>query len=255
MDSSKYLNYSILKALQILETFASSAPELSLPEISKRVELPRSTVHRLVITLETAGWLRKIPNTEKYTLGLKIATLGDIANRNTSSKDIIRPILEELATKTGETVILSRSDNGRASMCIDKIESSRIIKISSTIGQYFPLCSGATGFAVLLGMPEDMAREILFNTPLVKHNKNTITDPEKLFEMYLTMKSNGYAITNGVVDEGVTAIAAPIYFTKEKAYGSVGVVLPENRATEEVKSELSQIVLETAQRINKKINI
>ena len=255
MDSSKYLNYSILKALQILETFGSSAPELSLPEISKRVELPRSTVHRLVVTLETAGWLRKIPNTEKYTLGLKVATLGDIANQNISSKDVIRPILEELAEKTGETVILSRSDNGCASMCIDKIESSQRIKISSTIGQYFPLCSGATGFAVLLGMPEAVAREILFSTPLIKHTNNTITDPNRLFELYLDMKSKGYAITTGVVDEGVTAIAAPIYFMKENAYGSLGVVLPENRATEDVKTELSKIVLETARKINEKINI
>lgn len=255
MDSSKYLNHSILKALQILETFSSPTSELSLPEISKRVELPRSTVHRLVITLETAGWLRKIPNTEKYTLGIKLATLGDIANQNISSKDVIRPLLEKLAQQTGETVILSRSDNGHASMCIDKIESSQIIKISSSIGQHFPLCAGATGFAVLLGMPPDVAKDILFSSPLKTYTSKTVIDPDKLFTMYLTMREQGYALTCGVVDEGVTAIAAPIFFMKENAYGSVGIVLPENRATKAVKARLIKIILETAQKINKKINI
>lgn len=254
MDSSKYLNQSILRSLQILETFAVPNPVFSIPEISRHVGLHRSTVHRLVVTLETAGWLRKLPNTEKYTLGIKVSTLGSIANAGISSKEVVRPLLEDLARKTGETVILSMSNN-LESLCIDKVESSQAIKISSNIGQNFPLHAGATGFAVLLGMPTELVEKVLFSKPLTAYTEKTIVEPNALLDLYKQHKQNGYIVTCGIVDAGVTAIAAPIFFMKENAYGSVGIVLPENRATAENIELLIKMVLETKKAINKKIGI
>ncbi len=252
INNARYLNQSILRALQILETFTTPDHKLSIPDISKIVGLHRSTVHRLVLTLESAGWLTKVYDSEKYVLGIKLAMLSKIAVADVTSSQIIRPLLEELAQLSGETVVLTMV-NGDTPICIDKIESSQILKISSEIGQKFPLFAGATGFAVLIGMSESEVKKLLSNANLERYTEKTITDPSKLLELYYSKKSQGYVISSGYVDPGVTGIAAPIFFAKENSYGSIGVTMPENRATKEAIADLIDLVLETAQAINNKI--
>ena len=252
MDPSKYLNQSILRSLQILESFTVSTPQMTIPEISRKVGLHRSTVHRFVVTLESEGWLRKIPGTEKFSLGIKLHTLGNIAGQGFSSVETVRPFLEALARKTGETVILSMFDSG-AAVCVDKIESSQRLKISSEIGQYFPLHAGATGFAVLLGMPEKQVREFLWREPLPSFTSKTETDPQKIFERYLLCREKGYAVSTGAVDPGVTAVASPVFFPLEKAFGSVGITMPENRTEEMPLRQRIDEVIGTARAIAEKI--
>jgi DNA-binding IclR family transcriptional regulator len=252
MDPSRYLNHSILRSLRILEAFAEPHPSLSIPEIARRVGLHRSTVHRLVVTLESAGWLRKLPGTEKYTLGIKVFTLGRIADQGISSCETVRPLLEDLAERTGETAILSMSDNV-AAVCVDKIEASQRLKISSEIGQHFPLHAGATGFAVLLGMPEEQVRGFLFRDRLPSFTPKTETDPGKILERYHSLKDAGYVVSTGAVDPGVTGIAAPLFFAAENSYGSVGITMPEHRAQGDTLRKAVDAVLETASAMAGKI--
>lgn len=254
MDPSRYLNHSILRSLRILELFAKPNSSLAIPEISRRIGLHRSTVHRLVLTLESAGWLRKIPGSEFYTLGLKVLTLASLADSGLSSRAVLRPLLEELARKTGETAVLSMADNGEA-VCVDKIDSSQRLTISSEIGQPFPLHAGGTGFAVLLGMPEERVRSLLFRAPLSAFTEKTETDPEKLLERYRALKKSGFVVSTGAVDPGVTGIAAPLFFSAENAYGSVGITMPAERASEEVIQRLADAVLETAAAMRRKIEL
>lgn len=253
MDLSRYLNQSVLRSLNILEIFAYIHSPLTIPEISKRVGLHRSTTHRLVLTLENAGWLRKSPNTEAFTLGLKVLTLVSRNGSTLSSRVAVRPILEDLARRTGETAILTMADKFGA-VCVDKIDSSQMLKISSEIGQHFPLHAGGTGFAILLGMPEDEVRTFLFRKPLPSFTEKTETDPEKLFEHYRALKKVGYAISTGVVDLGVTGIAAPLFFSSENSYGSVGIAMPAERATGEVLQRIVEAVLDAARDMRKKID-
>ncbi len=245
MDPSRYLNQSIIRALHILEAFAESSSSMAIPEIARRVGLHRSTVHRIAVTLENTGWLRKLPGSELYTLGIKVFTLGRIADQGISSCQVVRPLLENLAAKTGETAILSMSDNLGA-VCVDKIESSQRLKISSEIGQHFPLHAGATGFAVLLGMPENQVREFLFRGSLASFTPKTETDPNKILERYRSLKDAGYVVSTGAVDPGVTGIAAPLFFASENSYGSVGITMPEHRAQGESLKKAIDAVLETA---------
>ena len=111
MDPSRYLNHSIQRALQILELFGRETGPLGVSEISRIVGIHKSTIHRLVITLEHAGWLLRVPGSDKFRLGLKVLALGRIVDRSITSCSAARPVLEELAADTGETVILTMSDD------------------------------------------------------------------------------------------------------------------------------------------------
>lgn len=252
MESSRYFNQSILRSLRILEAFSEPPHQFSIPEIARKVQLHRSTVHRLVITLESAGWLRKLPGVEKFSLGIKIFTLSRIAGQSVSSIDAVRSLLEDLAAKTGETAVLSMADNVGA-VCVDKIESSQRLKISSEIGQHFPLHAGATGFAVLLAMPEDEVRKFLFKEKLPSFTSKTETDPDKILTRYRSLKEGGYVVSTGAVDPGVTGIAAPLFFAAENSYGSVGITMPEHRAEGETFRKAVEAVLETASAMTVKI--
>ncbi|HCL80032.1 MAG TPA: hypothetical protein DIC53_08730 [Synergistaceae bacterium] len=254
MNSSRYLNQSILRSLQVLESFAGPHTVLSISDIARRIGLHRSTVHRLVLTLESVGWLRKIPDTEKYTLGIKVAILGQFAQHEMSSCQALRPLLNDLAAETGETAILSMFD-GNNVLCVDKIESSHRLKISSEIGQHFPFYAGATGFAVLLGMPEGEVQSLLFRQPLTAFTEKTETVPEKVLERYRTLKQAGYVVSTGAVDPGITGVAAPLFFFKENVYGSVGVTMPEHRAKGDGFQGIVQKVLRTAEAMSKMIGV
>ncbi len=254
MDPTRYLNHSIQRALLILELFGRNPGPLGVSEISRIVGIHKSTIHRLVLTLEHAGWLLRIPGTDKYRLGLKVLALGRIVDRSITSCSVARPILEELASDTGETVVLTMSDEVGA-ICVDKIETTHRLKISSELGQHFPLHAGATGFAVLLCMPEDHVRQILYEKPLEAFTPKTVTDPGRVYERYLERKQKGYVVASGEVDPGVTGIAVPVFFPFEHSCGSVGVTLPDYRATGETLEILVQKVLNAAGEIRKRVDL
>ena len=254
MDPSRYLNHSIQRALQILELFSRHTSPLGVSEISRIVGIHKSTIHRLVITLEHAGWLLRVPGSDKFRLGLKVLALGRIVDRSITSCSAARPVLEELAADTGETVILTMSDDEGA-ICVDKIETTHRLKISSELGQHFPLHAGATGFAVLMCMPEERVRQILYEKPLRAFTPKTITDPGRVFEKYLERRQKGYIVASGEVDPGVTGIAVPVYFPFECSCGSVGITLPDNRATGETLEILVRKVLDAAEEIRKRVDL
>ncbi len=228
MDAERYFNQSILRALDILEAVGRENGPVGLSELSRKVGLHKSTVHRLALSLESRGWLTKEAESGRYRIGVRFVTVARSGNAGDSFREI-HPLLAELSEKIDETAILSVWD-GREVICVDMVETSRRIQISSRIGSSFPICAGGTGLGVLIGMPEDMVLEIVSKTELVAHTARTITDPEELVGRYREMRNAGYVLSSGQVDPGVTGIAMPLYFPYEQSYGSIGVVLPDARA-------------------------
>ena len=221
MEKDRYLNQSIIRALRILELFAQREGPLGVTEISRLVGLHKSTVHRLVITLETSGWLLRMPETDKYRIGLKLIAVGKKAVSDANSITAIHPILEKLTQITGETSILTMV-MGNQAICVDKVETSQRLMISSQVGQSSPLHAGYRIF-ILIGMPEEEAFRTL---PTICSSCLYRQDPtcmEELRERYKNERE-WYVIASGEVDPGTTGIAVPLYFPYERCYGSLGVV-------------------------------
>lgn len=247
----QYMNHSVQRALSIIEAVGKRGAAMNLKEISDAVGLHKSTVHRFALTLEAEGWLMRADD-GRYLLGLKLLTFSRFAKSEISSVKYIKPILQELCKKLDEQVILSVWD-GKNVICIEKLESTQRIQVYSEIGRAFPIYAGGTGFALLIGMPEDAAREIIYGRELAAFTKDTLTDPEKIMERYRLSKKQGHVVSIGQVDRGVAGIGVPIYMPYEKTYGSIGVVLPEARTTEEVKERIIESLKEAVEKIQRKI--
>lgn len=232
MKQEEYFNRSILRALMIIELFVKERRPMGVGEVSRLINLSKSTTHRLILTLESRGWLWRSPENDKYRMGIKFLTFSSISYEGLSSCKEIHHCIQSLSDDINESVILSIW-NGDDVVCVDKIEASQSINVSSKIGQCFPIHAGASGLAVLMTMDEETVKGILNKQTLEKYTQKTIIDPDILLQRYFAAKDDGYVISSGEKDEGVTSIACGVFFPYEQVHASIAVVLPDSRATSE----------------------
>ena len=137
---------TLLRGLDLLETVTDRPA--SLAELSRRLGLNRSTVHRLASALVDRGYLRLVPG-EGYMLGHKLLELGYAAHAQIDLARVARPHLERLSEQTEDTVHLGILDNDKA-LYLDKLPGRRRVEIGSRVGERHPLCSTGLGKSLLL---------------------------------------------------------------------------------------------------------
>jgi len=225
---SDYYIESIKRAIQVLNSFTFKERELGVTELSKRLNLHKSTIHRILITLEDEDFIVKNQITQKYYLGIKLFKLGNIVQNQIEIRSLSLPIMKELAKKTEESIDLNIiSDDKRVS--IEKIESSQDIRAIIQLGKSLPLYCGGSGKALLAFLPEKEIDRFIKETKLEKLGPNTITDPEKLKEHLKKVRKNGYAISFEERVLGSISIAAPIRDHSGKVIASLSVSGPISR--------------------------
>lgn len=232
MSKSQYYNQSIKRAIKIMHLFTTKENELGLTDISKMTGIHKSIVYRILVTLESEGWLIKNPKTSKYMLGIRILSLSSVILEDLTVRRLALPVMEELSAITGETIVLAMSSNGGA-ICIEKIESNNSIKTTAEVGKYFPLHAGATGLAVLMGMPMERIKDILTQNTLKKYTDKTVTNPEKIVNRIKEAKQKGFIMSVGSVDPGVLAIGIPLNFEQENIFMGLSVTGPQYRFDEQ----------------------
>lgn len=203
---------SVERALSILEALANGNRKgLGVTRLAQKTGLHKSTVHRLIGTLLSKGYIEKDLESDNYKLGMKILLLGSAILDNMDLRTIARPYIQKLLNITKETVHLSVLDKYEA-VYIDKFESpdSRI-RLNSQIGKRVPLHCTAVGKILLLGYGGEELQEYVERKGLNKFTKNTITTLEELNRELATVATNGYAIDDVEFEEGIRCVAAPIY--------------------------------------------
>lgn len=196
-------------ALEILDCFTVLTPEQSVSGISQKLGIHKSTVSRILSTLASGGILLKSPSDKKYRLGSKVLELASVFSSAANLRTAVLPYMEELRSKTSETISLFIMD-GDSRMCLERLESTQSIKMTTNIGERAPLYAGAPGKVFLAYLPEDKRKELLATTKLRKFTPNTIIDMEKLKEELKEIRKQGFAVS---LEERVAfgaAVSAPI---------------------------------------------
>lgn len=246
---SDYYIESIKRAIQILNSFTIKEKELGVTELSRRLNLHKSTIHRILITLEDEGFIVKNQITQKYYLGIKLFELGHIVQNQMEIRTYALPIMKELAQETEESIDLNIiSDDKRVS--IEKIESPHDIRRIIQLGKSLPLYCGSSGKALLAFLPDEEIDRFIKKEKLVKLGPNTITDPKKLKEHLKEIKGKGYAISFEERVLGSASIAAPILDYSGKVIASLSVSGPISRFNEKKIPPFISLVKEAADRIS-----
>lgn len=220
-------NYSIRvleRVAEILGCFTLNGPEKSLTELSRESGLNKSTVFRILDTLEGMGWVARESRTGLYRLGLGVFELGSRAVNGLDFYKVSSPHLEQLVKVTGQTAHLAIHDNGEV-LYLNKLENpGSFISQPSNIGLRLPMHCTAVG-KVLLAFDSDQQKvqEILARKGLEKFTEKTITTIEELSKELDDIRSKGYAIDDEEIQTGLRCVAAPIGDYTRKVVAAISV--------------------------------
>ena len=251
-DNSSYYIKSVGKALMVIEEIIKNDQPLGLTELSNKLSLNRSTVYRILKTLQDEFYLEQISNNnKKYVIGTKLIGLSSCIIEDLDLKKIAKPHLEELQKQTGETVHLAMmGESERDVVYIDKVDSGRTIKMSSGIGKRVPMHSTSLGKVMLAYLSDEKKKEILDKIELKEFTYNTITSEEELLERLEDVKECGYALDDEENDENVRCIAAPIFDNGGNVAGAISISGPSIRLTRERLEEISELILDYSRSIS-----
>ncbi len=213
---------AVERALAILRAFSAATPELSVSELGRVVGLHKSTVHRLLMTLEGAGFVVQDPTTKRYRLGLPMFELGSFVVNTLEVRRTARPALEEIHRACGETVHLGILDEGEV-VYIDKIESTRRVRMYSLIGRRAPAHCTGLGKVLLAQLPDAVLTEVVERRGLRRFTSKTITSPKELQDHCALIRQQGYALDTGEHEELIQCAAAPIQDHTGKTVAAVSI--------------------------------
>lgn len=200
---------SVERAAAILRSFTDNGPELGVTALSGRLGLHKSTVSRLLSTLEHAGLVEQDPETGKYRLGLGLITLAGAALERIDLRRLALPFLEVLAESTQETVNITVLDRDEC-VNIERITSPKAIRYAGWLGRRTPLHCTATGKVLLAHMPAE-EQDAALPATLPRFTEKTITDHTTLKQTLECVYTQGYAVAHEEFEEGLSAIAAPLH--------------------------------------------
>ena len=216
----------LFKVFLLIETVVAQQDKgLTYSEILAALDLPKSSVHRVLKDLTALGYLDFNPETKRYFGSLRLAALGAEVMSHFRLRDHVRHHLLELHRKTEHTSNLGILDRTMG-VFVDKVESKDFgIKLFSEIGKTFPLHCTGLGKVLLAFSPETTLMKLL-ETPLEAITEKTITDPEKLKQELALIQAQGYALDNEEITRGIMCLAAPIFGFDKGLVGAISIAFP-----------------------------
>lgn len=197
---------SVERVFRLLEHLADGGASLSISELAQRVDLPMSTIHRLLQALISQGYVRQEAS-RRYALGPRMIRLGDAASRNLGAW--VQPHLEQLVSEFGETTNMAMLE-GTACVYVAQVASRQTVRMFTEVGRVVPLHSTGVGKALLSELGDDEVVEMLEHTGMASATAHTITAyPDMLAELG-RIRDRGYAVDDGEQESGVRCIAVPI---------------------------------------------
>ena len=244
------INQSVEKIFQIIEIMADSREPLRLQDIALKVDMPASTVLRLVNTLVSSGYANQDPISLKYSLSLKFTLIGGLVSSQTSIRDIAHPFLLELSKKCKESVCLAIEQDMEVNY-LDVIDGpDGMLKITQRIGKVAPLHSTAVGKILMLNYDSEQLNQVIALKGLTALTPNTITNKEGLIKELEKINSQGYALDDEECELGARCIAAGIKDYSGKYIGGISVSGPITRMTMEQIDINKHIIIDTAKTIS-----
>ena len=198
---------SVGRALETLEIIAEEG-EMGVTDLGRRLGVHKATASRLASTLAEHGLIERDPRTDRYRLGFTLIYLAGAAMSDLDLVTTGRPIVQELAAQTRETVNLGVA-HADSVVCIDQATGTSAIVSVSWVGRRTPLHCTSNGKVLLAWMGEPEVKRLLAG-PLEARTARTIIDPKALMADLAEVRARGYAQTIEELEEGLNAVAAPV---------------------------------------------
>lgn len=242
------MDKTLIKGLLVLERIARSDTAVRVTEVAANLCLTKSNAHRVLKTLEFAGYVKQDPRTKEFGPSLKLWELGSEIAGRLDLRAHAAGTLRRLAEQSQESAQLSILDAGHV-IYIDKVDGGDPVRISTRLGGRAPAYCVATGKALLSCLPPEEAEARIGE--LRKQTAQTITDRQKLFDDLAEARQRGFAVSRGEWHEGTWGIASAIADAGGNVVAAVGVSGPQFRYSQPGQVEkLGEIVRTAAAEIS-----
>lgn len=242
---------SVRRAFDILAALACEEGA-SLSEIVARVALPKSTVSRMLSTLQAMGVVERRGDRDGFRIGQALISLVSHAPYARSLVAVARPFLQGLAEATDETLTLCVPDGDYAHY-VDQIDTARALQVRSWVEQRLPLHACSDG-KLYLAHRSPAQIERYLKRPLQRFTPTTLASATALRRELRAIRRKGYAWTDGEYDPDIVGVAAPIYDEVGRIVASVCLFGPAFRWPKEQDADhLIRLTKDTAGAISAKL--
>ena len=242
--------HSVNRAVSILQVLARRGPS-SVTELATELQIHKSTVFRLLATLDARGLVDQNSSRGRYQLGYGIVQLAAGATRKLDLSVVSRRICEDLAEEIGESVEIAIRDE-RSVLTIDQVIGTAAMTPNHWVGRRSPLHATSAGKVFLAQLSAEERAECL-NGELERFTDATITSRARLEQQLDAVRSQGYGFTVEELEIGLAAVGAPIRDLDGRVVAAISVSGPNFRINPDTIPTIAEQVVEAAAQISQRL--
>lgn len=251
LAENKYIVPALAQGLGILSLFGAEQRSFTAPEIAKRLALPRTTVFRLLQTLQSMDYLRCEEDQHRFSLGPALLGRGFEYLASLDMVEVAQPVLQRLRDRTALSSHMATRD-GREIVYVARFPARSTIASSVNIGTRFPVHATIMGRMTILDMDDGELGALFGKEPLQRFTKQTPTTLKALKLLLAEDRARGYAVSQAFFESGVSAIASPVRDGAGRIVAAVNVTAVNAQIEEQaMHGELKDAVLEAAAEISR----
>lgn len=235
---------ALSRGLALLEALAQTEGGATLTAVSERISLPTPTAHRLLATLEQAGYVQQGDGGE-WLIGVRAFQVGSafLDHRNLFAQAY--PHLKRLMESSGETTNLAVINDDEA-VFVAQVQCRELMRMISKLGARAPLHASGVGKAMLAAMPAAAAQVLIDRSGLERHTARTLTDAKQLAAELAVTRERGYSFDDEEHADGLRCVAAVIWNENGEPWAAVSIAGPTSRLPLERIEKLGQLVRSVA---------
>ena len=252
-DADRYTVPGLERGLRILAEFSRREPVLTAPEIARRLGVPRSTVFRLLVTLENMGFVERTDDGRAHRLGLAVLRLGFEYLASQGITELGRPILERMRDDTGYAASLVVRD-GRDIVYILRAVAHSPFASSVSVGTRLPAHATVLGHVLLSDLTLSQLRALYPEGRLEAMNPNTPATTDALFDVAQQTKQRGHVLAEGYFEPHICTVAAPVFGDNGHVVAAIGLTVPGAQIAEDRRAALVAQVRGAAAQLSTLLN-
>lgn len=243
---------SVTKAVRLLEALAKEPGPQGVSELARQLKMDKSSVSRMLRTLELGRLVACDQNSGKYALGLGLVHLGQRALRRLDLRAVARESLVALVRQTHECAHLAVRAGDRA-LYVDQELPGQGANVDAPVGTLAPLHCTALGKVLLAFGPERDREGVLNQEPIEAFTRRTLTEAAALRSHLAKVRARRVAFDDEEFSVGVRCVAAPVFGHEGSVIGAIGISGPSPRLSDDRVPRLEEIVRDQALELSRKL--
>jgi len=240
---------AVERALAMLEAVAQEPEGLSNAEISRKLQIPKSSASYILRTLVTRAYLNRDDDTGKYRVGLKILSLSRGALSGLDVREVALPIMRHLTERTGLTCHLAILD-GPEAVYIEKVEPQGFLRVDTWVGRRMRVHATSVGKALVAHIPQEQLEKIIAESGMERRTPKTITTMPRLLKELEKVRAQGYAVDDEENNLGARCLGAPIFNQSGAIEASLGLSGTINQVNAHTMARIVEALKDAARHVS-----